>query len=258
MPSPTIQPPHKKNLKDRLKEGGNVLFIILLCVALFAALAYTVTGSTRSSGGDAKKESVSAQAADLMNYFVAMDTGIQRMMLSNDVKDYEVNFFYQWGSNLILGSQDNSNCTESRCRVFDPAGGGVIGRPLENYTRGNYSNPERIIYASIPNTGTPAPDVVFLFHGSSKELCEEINRRGGYNGVIYNVGAPETTQTLMYQFALPVGPIPDLGLTMPTPPTSAEQDAIKSGTFCTCHYSTWSACEASVFRPNIYHVLIAR
>ena len=49
-------------------EKGNVLFLILIAVALFAALSYAVTQSSRSGGGDANNETSLINSAQVTQY----------------------------------------------------------------------------------------------------------------------------------------------------------------------------------------------
>jgi len=243
------------------RHRGNILFLILLAVVLFAALAYAVTSSMRGGGKDAGNEKASTQASSLLNYFTEMSSAVQRMMLTGNVKDYELNFYYQKVSNFIYGGNDNSNCTESRCRVFDPAGGSVTGRDLSPFVRSPSTsvadtvNTGRIIYVNIPGVGTSAPDVVMFVGGVTEKICNDINARFGYNGPIYNSTYPSNGSTIMYQFAIPTGPIPDTGMNF----TGLPPEAISAGTFCTCRATTnWANCISNVNYPTIAHILVAR
>ena len=234
-------------------QRGNILFLILLAVVLFAALSYAVTQGMRGGGNDASNEKGQAQTAELLNYFAQMDAAVQRMMVTGDVKDYELNFYYQSNNNYVSGTYDNTNCTESRCRVFDPAGGGVSGRSAGPYSRpGNAL--AKIVLLSVPGVGTSAPDIVLGMHQANTALCLEINKRFGVNGFILNASPAEGSSTIMYQFAPPVGAFPTSTASM----TNIPVEAALNGTFCSCNSGTQALCEADVLRPNIYHVILAR
>ncbi|HEY8190982.1 MAG TPA: hypothetical protein VIG74_01055, partial [Alphaproteobacteria bacterium] len=62
----------------RKGERGNVLFLILIAVALFAALSYAVTQSSRSGGGDANSETNLINSATLTQYPAGLRTSIIR------------------------------------------------------------------------------------------------------------------------------------------------------------------------------------
>ena len=62
-------------------EKGNVLFLILIAVALFAALSYAVTQSTRSGGGSADRERSILSSASLTQGPTALRTSLIRMVL---------------------------------------------------------------------------------------------------------------------------------------------------------------------------------
>lgn len=67
---------------NRQSESGNVLFLILIAVALFAALSYAVTKSTRSGGGSTEKEKATLSSAAMTQYPTALRTAIIRMVLN--------------------------------------------------------------------------------------------------------------------------------------------------------------------------------
>ena len=52
---------------DTRKESGNVLFLILIAVALFAALSYAATKSNQS-GTNVTKERTQTEAAQILQY----------------------------------------------------------------------------------------------------------------------------------------------------------------------------------------------
>jgi hypothetical protein len=72
-------------------QKGNVLFLILIAVALFAALSYAVTQSSRS-GGDASKETNVINTAALTQYPNSVRTSVLRLIIAGvDPLDLQFN-----------------------------------------------------------------------------------------------------------------------------------------------------------------------
>ncbi len=237
-------------------ERGNILFLILLAVVLFAALSYAVTQSTRGGGNDASKESAQAKVSWLMNYFTQLDGAVQRMLTTGGVKDYELNFYYQSNSKFVNGNNDNTNCTESRCRVFDPAGGGVSGQLMNDVIRdtSNSASVGRLFYISVPGAGTDKPDIVYTVYKVQPAVCRAINKQAGLGEEMF-LSIPLTeASALMYYNAIPTGPIPDTTQTMTGLPIAAGL----AGTFCSCVSGLVSTCEIGGLSPAVSHVLVAR
>lgn len=104
-------------------EHGNVLFLILIAVALFAALSYAITNSNRV-GGSATETEMAAAFDAIQNAIAAHRAGLQRMAL-NGVEAGQL----EASSGNIGGSTPytltNSLCTSDACRVYRPSGGAV-------------------------------------------------------------------------------------------------------------------------------------
>src|SRR5690348_16442752 len=77
---------------NRQSESGNVLFLILIAVALFAALSYAVTQSSRSGSGEATSEKSLISGAQITQYPAGVRTDIIRMVIDNNISIDQLEF----------------------------------------------------------------------------------------------------------------------------------------------------------------------
>ena len=153
-------------------QRGNILFLILLAVVLFAALAYAVTSSLRGGGKDAVNEGSLAAATQLINYAASYENAVMRMAM---------NIPYQ---NIQYWKGANSGCPDATCRVLSPTGGGVSDIPLEKKymlnpdvaSGGATGNQWQVRLIKVENVGTSKPEIAIVFYGLKKEICLAINQ----------------------------------------------------------------------------------
>ena len=110
------------------RQRGNVLFIILIAVALFAALSYAVTSSNRMGSSSISRDKAKAYAAQIIQNSTNIRQAIMRVKISNGCTDATLDFsngVYQNTSGAPTWPT-NSNAPASKvCHIFDSAGGGV-------------------------------------------------------------------------------------------------------------------------------------
>ncbi len=151
------------------QDQGNVLFLILIAVALFAALSYAVTSSTRSGGGSADKERRTTEIATILQHGVAVRTAVLRMIASgtpaeNLLFDQPVTF------SLLTAAQIPRE-------VFHPQGGGAVFKDGWVYTSGF-----EVTGVGLSDIGNPVrSSEIIAITDVSREVCLEINKRMGIN-----------------------------------------------------------------------------
>lgn len=163
---------------------GNILFLILLAVVLFAALAYAVTSSMRGGGNDVSKENTTALAAYLMNQAVHMEQTIMRMIMTGNVKLHQLDFSDAGGRS---SNAANTACAIDQCKVYHPDGGGMTppvtpGRARRPGVTQNLAGSDvqsGVFLSSVKNVGTTLPDVILLMRGVNDAICNEINVKAG-------------------------------------------------------------------------------
>lgn len=197
------------DMRSRGDERGNILFLILLAVVLFAALSYAVTQSMRGGDNDATKENADLMAAQIIQYATNVEQAILRMRLSNNCSDTQISF-----QNDIVTGYTNGAAPAS-CRVFDANGGGLawetppakalvdvatanaLGRAGVGYGAYSISSQTSLTGIGLADTGNSGvgKDLLLGLPYVSDAVCAAVNKQLGLGTVAacagyYPVGDP--------------------------------------------------------------------
>lgn len=171
------------------RQRGNVLFLILIAVALFAALSYAVTKST-SGGGNADSETQQIDIAVYNQNIALLRTTIQRMMIINGLSIDQIHLCDSSGL-CLLGPV--GPCSSGDGCVFASEGGGlsvsnfisnkfgiVVSEASEGVTIAGHGSSNIIITSlAIPNMGIPYSEdhckALLRSYGLSETVEEELD-----------------------------------------------------------------------------------
>lgn len=158
-------------------QRGNALFLILIAVALFAALSYAVTQSSRGGGGVDKEQGI-LNAAALVQMTTLMRITTDRMLLFGDTT--KAAFQLNDGVSVANPCTTGVNC------LFASEGGNISVPAYPNGLSAgtlsvNYYNVASGI--SVQGMGTTAADAFVTLEPLKEEACEQINRSLGISGV---------------------------------------------------------------------------
>lgn len=191
----------KKQMR-RDGEQGNVLFLILIAVALFAALSYAVTQSTRSGGGDAGKETNLVNSSQLTQYPAGVRTALVRMIIGGKAVDTPITF----NSPSDFGSITVAD------NVFHPTGGGATYmRAPSDVMLSTGVNPSGTWYFNanfeIPKIGTDGAggnDVIAFLPGITLSVCNQLNTKYGITTLpVWNPAEANITASIVEGGASP-------------------------------------------------------
>lgn len=159
----------------RSGESGNVLFLILIAVALFAALSYAVTQSTRSGGGSTEREQALLGSSAMTQYPTALRTSVIRMILGGTGAEQ---ILFNPPSNSFGGE------TTSEALVFHPEGGGAVYQTgqsdvLDVGSTGTWYFNAQWEVTGIGLDGAGGADVIAFLPDVSDAVCRRVNEELG-------------------------------------------------------------------------------
>ena len=178
-------------------DRGNILFLILLAVVLFAALSYAVTSSMRGGALEGiPKEKAASLAALIMQNANMIEQQIMRVRTVDGVPEWG---FDLKGTNTT--SSTNATCTAANCRIFSDQGGTIPSLTLPDWAflpPTSYGTTNQFRIVQIVNVGTAAPELTYTFHHLRKEVCDAINSALGLTTALSPQEYYNGTSTIFY------------------------------------------------------------
>lgn len=204
----------------RHSQRGNILFLILLAVVLFAALTYAVTSTMRGGGKDASKETLGTEVSKIENFGLQVRIALGRMN-AGGYQPWQIDF----SKANFSTATGNATCTTSACKLHDPGGGGIAGYVIPQNMWGDASVCSSVSTwvgryyfrnASVKGIGIDdKTDLLLVYPGVSKSLCTAINDKHGVTNPAgdppYAVAASPITYTGTFTQEIDVNAAVSLG-----------------------------------------------
>ncbi len=165
-------------------ERGNVLFLILIAVALFAALSFAVTQSLRNTPQDPQGDTRKLGAATLIQHTNFVAQAVQTMAMRRIAAE---NFCFDsplWGHNNYY----HAACDNAANKVFGTAASGGAGATVVPVPKGiNDGSPWYITGQSCiieaeqtcNSNGNQDEDIILFVPNVYREVCIALNERLG-------------------------------------------------------------------------------
>ncbi len=165
-------------------QRGNILFLILLAVVLFAALTVAVGRGERGQVKDISAERASTLAAQLVQHASLIENTVLRSMTIDGIPDYGFDF------SGLSNSSANSTCTVSACKIFSGKASPLL---IPEWASIDTSNSRATFRTPVViDVGTSQPDLIIYYTHLKTAVCEAINQN---LGISVNLALPESFGT---------------------------------------------------------------
>lgn len=156
----------------RPSERGNVMVYVLIAIALFAALSFTLSRQTDTDeAGGLDEQKAELYATQMISFTAQVKSALDQMTFINtDVGDFD----------FTLPTAANFNTPPHINKVYHPEGGGItLARLAPNVIFEENSNPQAGWYMGRFNnvewTPDTATDVLLVAHQIHADVCRRLN-----------------------------------------------------------------------------------
>ena len=177
-----ISPYSHVRMGRMMNSKGNALVIVLIGIALFAALSYSLMSSSLDNSIK-DQERLRLSVTEMTEYVLLLNTTMQRMAMVHkcDIGDFSfVRSPYTSGETYYNASAPTTN----RCHVFHPDGGGLVWRDAPeglSLSDVNYKISGGTRFEGHGSDTTDMAELVIYLPDISEDLCEMVNKEAnGY------------------------------------------------------------------------------
>jgi hypothetical protein len=158
----------------RAGESGNVFFLIMIGVVLFAALMFTFSKGARQGGGSISRKAAEVAAIDILDYVQSVERGTQRV-LSKECSENDISFYVP--TEPSTADFEHSPDSPDKCNVFNSAGGAIGYQsppPDSGATVWRFSGAN-----AVPGIASTGNDLIIWLPYINESVCDALNARLG-------------------------------------------------------------------------------
>ena len=179
--------------KNKNDQNGNILFLILIGVALFGALSYAVTNTSRGKGEGVESETELTKASVIIQHANSISVAMQRLTVIHKCDFNSIDY------NAAFGNPTNY---PGPCNIFDLKNGGGV-----SYNQ--YPDDAHEIFSDIINPPYPGKSILFFntmrilgigidgraesaifYFNIDESLCKGVNNLAKIKGPIMEENTP--------------------------------------------------------------------
>lgn len=163
-------------------QNGNVLFLVLLAVAMFAALSYAATSSMRGRGGDTASENNLIKSSNITQFGGAVRTAVAKLIVTNKCTVEEISFEGPPFDGSDTDYVNAASPADFSCHIFHPNGGSLsrMPPPKDANDGRDWAYIEARIHKIGPDQTLCGPDcneLIITLGGLTKSVCEKLNKK---------------------------------------------------------------------------------
>lgn len=172
---------------------GNVLFMILIAVGLFAALSYAVSSSFRGGTDTITQETARISAGEILRSMQSVKQGYDYLWNQQGCSIDDISFISTDGAIGAVTFTDSGDDGPVECEIFNPLGAGITyPRNLDEYQDAAaagaalgrfmfwFAGNEPAGTYGVDSLGTASNDHMILLQGVNRLICQEVNKTLNY------------------------------------------------------------------------------